>query len=94
LRGGIKFIPPGPLTPFANCTPYKQISDTIKAYRTTMIYKWEHDGKVPKWTKRNRPDWYNPEFVTEAQSTQGEFEWTGLRLSRSKRTSGWLTNKI
>jgi hypothetical protein len=94
LQRGIKFIPPGPLTPFANCTPYKQISDTIEAYRTTMIYKWEHDGREPKWTKRSKPEWYTSESVIEARSTKGEFEWTGLRLSRSKRTNGWLTNKI
>lgn len=94
LERGIKFMPPGPLTPFENCTPYKQISDSIKAYRITMVYKWEHDAKAPEWTKRNKPDWYTPELVKEAQSIEGEFEWTGLRLPRSKRTKGWTTNSI
>lgn len=94
LKDGIKFIPQGELTAFANCTPYKQIENTIDAYRMTMAYKWEHDGKIPTWDKRDRPIWYNSELIIKTQSTEGEFPWTGVRLSRSKRTSGWLTNTI
>lgn len=94
LKIGANFVAPGPLTPFANCTPYKQIEDPIHAYRMTMAYKWEHDGKVPAWDKRGQPAWYNSELVDETKMTAGEFPWTGLRLSRTKRTSGWLTNAI
>lgn len=94
LQDGFDYIPPGPLTPFSNCTPYKTVSDSIEAYRLCMVYKWEHDGKVPKWTKREPPSWYSPEYIAKASSTECEFPWTGLRLSRTKRETGWLTNKI
>jgi len=94
LKYGVKFIPPGKLTPFANCTPYKQIDDPIQAYKITMAYKWEHDGKIPSWDSRGAPSWYTTDLVQIAKSTQGEFPWTGLRQSRTKRTSGWLTNNI
>ena len=94
LQDGAKFITPGPLTPFVNCTPYKSISDSIEAYRLCMVYKWEHDGKEPKWTNVGKPSWYSPEYIAKASSTECEFPWTGLRLSRLKREAGWLTNKI
>lgn len=94
ILDGVKFIPPGPLTPFANCTPYKSISDSIEAYRLCMVYKWEHDGKLPKWTNRSAPDWYSPEYIDKARTTECEFPWTGLRQSRTKREAGWLTNRI
>lgn len=94
IDNGARFIPPGPLTPFANCTPYKTVGDVIEAYRLCMTYKWEHDGKEPKWTKRDRPTWYDQALIIKAQTTECEFPWTGLRESRSKRQVGWLTNKI
>lgn len=94
LQEGIRYLPLGPLTPFANCTPYKTVSDPIEAYRLCMVYKWEHDGKAPKWTKREPPDWYSPEYIDKARSTDCDFPWTGLRQPRSKREAGWLTNKI
>lgn len=94
FKRGIGFIPAGELTPFANCTPYKNITDTVDAYRMTMVYKWEHDGVVPKWTKRDIPDWYNQSSIQVTKNTIGEFPWTGLRQSRSKRVTGWLTNEI
>lgn len=94
LEKGVNFLPQGSLTSFVNCTPYKQISATIDAYKITMVYKWQHDNKEPTWTKRGHPIWYTPELIEKAKSIQGEFPWTGLRQSRSKRTQGWLTNKI
>ncbi len=90
----VKFIPDGPVTPFANCTPYKKIIDTVEAYKMTMAYKWEHDAKIPVWSKRGQPAWYDANLINLTKSTQGEFKWTGQRLSRSKRTEGWLTNGI
>lgn len=94
LQDGMNYIPLGPLTPFANCTPYKTVSDPIEAYRLCMVYKWEHDGKIPTWTKRTKPDWYSPEYIDRARSTECEFPWTGLRQVRIKREAGWLTDKI
>jgi len=85
LTRGANFIPIGELTPFANCTPYKQIEDPVMAYKMTMIYKWEHDAKEPIWTNSNKPDWYNSEMILLTSTTEGEFKWTGVRLSRSKR---------
>jgi hypothetical protein len=94
IQNGSKFIPPGPITPFANCTPYKTVEDTIEAYKLCMVYKWEHDGKLPAWTKRTQPTWYNDDLILKAKTTDCEFPWTGLRESRLKRQAGWLTNKI
>lgn len=94
IQNGAKFIPLGASTPFANCTPYKSIEDTIRAYKLTMVYKWEHDAKIPVWTKVGAPAWYDASLIQEAQSTECEFPWTGERLSRTKREKGWLTNSI
>jgi len=94
LKAGIDLVPDTESTVFANCTPYKQIQDVVKAYQMTMAYKWEHDAKEPKWSKRNKPDWYSSDLIEETRSAKGEFEWTGLRMSRSKRQSGWLTIHI
>jgi hypothetical protein len=44
------------ITPFANCTPYKDIKDTLDAYRQTMRDKWREDMN-PCWSKRGQPDW-------------------------------------
>ena len=52
---GIKLLPEGQQTPFANCTPYKLISDVHAAYRATLIGKWIADKRPPKWTKRQKP---------------------------------------
>ena len=94
LNDGAQFIPTKSQTGFANCTPYKNIEDTILAYKMTLVYKWEHDGVLPKWTKRNKPDWYNEDLLITTKNTNGEFPWTGLRQVRSQRTNGWLTNEI
>lgn len=94
FNNSVKFIPNGPVTPFANCTPYKNIQDTVQAYKMTMAYKWEHDAKIPVWSKRAQPTWYDNSLISTTMSTEGEFKWTGQRLSRSKRTEGWLTNGI
>lgn len=93
LTDGAKFLPLVNGTPFANCTPYRQI-ETITAYQLTLIYKWEHDGKLPKWTKRSPPAWYNSTKIIEAQTEPCDFPWTGIREVRSKRETGWKTNKI
>lgn len=86
LQDGIQYITPGPLTPFTNCTPYKTVSDSIEAYRLCMVYKWEHDGRAPTWTNFAKPDWYSPELIDKARTTNSEVLWTGLRQALSKRT--------
>lgn len=49
-------IPGGPLTPFANCSLFKEIN-VFDAYKMTMLEKWKNDKITPKWTNRSRPDW-------------------------------------
>jgi hypothetical protein len=56
LCGGPKLMPQGPLTPFANCTPYKDMG-TFDAYKLTLIDKWAKDKRPPRWTNRNKPTW-------------------------------------
>lgn len=50
------------LTPFANCSRFKDI-ETILAYRLTMIAKWAEDEekkRKARWTKTVPPSWYTP----------------------------------
>lgn len=56
LCGGSKLVPQGPLTPFTNCSTYKQI-DTLDAYKLTLKDKWAADKRPPKWTKTGKPSW-------------------------------------
>lgn len=94
LKLGALFVPDGELTGFANCTPYKNIEDVVHAYKITMAYKWQHDAREPKWSVRGQPHWYSDSLIEEAKRTQGEFVWTGIRLSRSKRDAGWISTYI
>ena len=55
LCSAANYIPYGPQTPFANCTPHKSIHDVHLAYRCTLTDKWAADKRPPKWTKRQRP---------------------------------------
>ena len=55
MRG---YIPAGPLEPFQNSSMYKDLPDTIEAYKATMIYKWDHDKRPPVWTNCQPPIWY------------------------------------
>lgn len=51
-------IPEGPLTPFENCTIYKDESDVIRAYRRFMEHKWDElDVRPPTWKVGLRPKW-------------------------------------
>lgn len=43
-------------TPFANCTEFKE-DEVHTAYKKTLMAKWERDKLIPKWSKRNRPNW-------------------------------------
>lgn len=44
---------------FINCTPYKDLP-VFEAYKKTLCEKWDNDKRPPKWTKREKPYWYNP----------------------------------
>lgn len=56
-------IPAGAMTPFANCTMYKD-HPTHEAYRMQLTDKWNSDIKPPKWTRRGAPDFYRKGIVT------------------------------
>ena len=53
-------------TPIPNCTDYKNVSSTIKAYRLHLRDKWDVEYKAheagnwyqPVWTGRDMPEWY------------------------------------
>ena len=47
------------VTPFPNCTPYKDWEDVTEAYKQTLRDKWANDKRPPKWTKRELPEWIN-----------------------------------
>lgn len=53
---GAHYIPEGPLTDFANCTPHKEM-EVVAAYRQTMIEKWAVDKRKPSWKLRGQPIW-------------------------------------
>ena len=52
LLNGMANMPAGPRTPFANCTPYKQL-ETTQAYKMTLLEKWFSNSRktVPKYKK-------------------------------------------
>lgn len=56
LCGGPKLMPQGPMTPFSNCSLYKD-HGIFDAYKLTMIDKWAKDKRPPKWTKTGKPSW-------------------------------------
>jgi hypothetical protein len=49
-------IPDGEMTPFANCSLFKD-KNVFEAYKMTMVHKWQNDKLVPRWTNCNRPEW-------------------------------------
>jgi len=48
----------GDLTPFPNCSLRKDIENVIEAYRFGFLIKWSKDKIKPKWTKREKPEWF------------------------------------
>lgn len=48
------------LTNFVNCTIFKEELDIHKAYKLSLISKWDNDIFKPKWTNREQPIWYKP----------------------------------
>lgn len=45
---------------FENCTTFKNVPDTIQAYKFFMCEKWTNDIREPKWKQQNsiEPIWY------------------------------------
>lgn len=52
LKSNINIIPDIGLTPFENCTKFKEIDDVFLAYQLALNDKWEQDsikGYEPRW---------------------------------------------
>jgi hypothetical protein len=45
------------LTTFPNCTTFKDIKETTRAYRLYLNQKWTNDKRKPKWTNSKAPEW-------------------------------------
>lgn len=48
VLSGILTLPDAPMTPFVNCSLYKDL-DVFEAYRLTMRHKWENDKREATW---------------------------------------------
>lgn len=65
LKKSMKLWPQGPITPFANCTPFKEIEDIIQAYRITIVAKVEkavaqnNPRTKINYGNRSYPHWYD-----------------------------------
>lgn len=55
LSQAFSALPDG-LTLFANCTEFKD-DEVHTAYKKTLMAKWDRDKLIPKWSKRDRPNW-------------------------------------
>lgn len=44
------------LTPFPNCTKFKNISDVHEAYKQCMLDKWKNDKRTPRWNKSTKTE--------------------------------------
>jgi hypothetical protein len=49
LRDGMELMLDGGLTPFVNCTTYKDTKDTYDAYKQYLNDKWSKDIRIPTW---------------------------------------------
>ena len=58
LESSTKF-PEIKLTPFCNCTTYKEEEDVHQAYQMYLIDKWNSDKRQPTWNYGKKPEWYN-----------------------------------
>lgn len=50
-------IPDGKLTPFPNCSLFKDEQNVFEAYKKTMIVKWSEFKCPPRWTQTIKPRW-------------------------------------
>jgi len=62
LKDGVKYVPDGKLTTFADCCAlpekYNFIKNITDRYRQCMTNKWINDKRKPEWTGRKKPYWY------------------------------------
>ena len=49
-----EWIPEKDLTPFPNCTAYKDEKDTHKAYKMYLNDKWKSDKRKPTWYRKTK----------------------------------------
>ncbi len=56
LFDGRVLMPQGPQTPFANCSPHKDM-EVVEAYKLTMKEKWLADKRAPTWKNGTKPSW-------------------------------------
>lgn len=54
LTRGRSLMPQGGLTPFPNCTIFKEEPDTCLAYRVYLEHKWKVDKRKPTWHRMPR----------------------------------------
>lgn len=69
IISGLRYIPEGELTPFPNCTKFKDIPDVHRAYRECLLDKWQNDKRPPKWTNTNPPIWAK-QLISAKQSKE------------------------
>lgn len=62
------------LTPFVNATPYKDIDDTVTAYRK---YYTDDKLKFARWRNSNSPSWVN-DYIDEKWRKTGAYTPIGL----------------
>jgi hypothetical protein len=62
---GVSILPDGDLEQFANCTTnkekgisFKHIENPVEAYKAYLSARWDTDTRTPKWTNRQKPEWY------------------------------------
>lgn len=68
-----KLLPNNSLTPFVNCSLFKN-TEIHNAYKITLCIKWEDDrfrGYTPQWTKRTSPAFYNDYLTGEITCKTG-----------------------
>lgn len=58
IVAGGEYIPKGALEPFQNSSLFPGMEDTCQAYKNTLIIKWQHRDRNPRWSNAQRPDWY------------------------------------
>jgi hypothetical protein len=46
---GVDLMPEGEMTPFVNCTPFKDEADVFVAYKACLQEKWKNDKRKPTW---------------------------------------------
>ena len=57
MDDGYALVPEGKLTPFPNCSLFKDDLNVFHAYKKTLATKWANDKRPPKWTNSEPPSW-------------------------------------